>query len=280
MSSVSKKSAQGQQATAVRFYRRQYPEVGELVVGTVKRIEEHGAYITLDEYGGVEAYVPINEILQSWFRNIKDYLKVGSKAVFKVMRVDTRRGLIDLSLRRVRDEERERKFNEWKRNLRAVKLLEMVAQRMGTDVNRLMEEVGWGIMEYYGDLYSVFEEAAKGNVDPLVKLGVRRELIDEIAKIAKERIELPKVTIVGVVRIINLKPNGVEYIRKILEEAVNEAGKLGVTARIYTIGPPRYRIEVTGDDPKRVEEAFGRLSSLIINEAKANGGEASVSRSQ
>jgi len=56
MSSVSKKSAQGQQATAVRFYRRQYPEVGELVVGTVKRIEEHGAYITLDEYGGVEAY--------------------------------------------------------------------------------------------------------------------------------------------------------------------------------------------------------------------------------
>ncbi|WP_291999831.1 translation initiation factor IF-2 subunit alpha [Caldivirga sp.] len=277
MSSAGKKSAQ---IPMVRLYRRQYPEVGELVVGTVKSIEEHGAYITLDEYGGVEAYVPINEVLQSWFRNIRDYLKVGSKAVFKVIRVDPRRGLIDLSLRRVRDEERERKFNTWKRNLKAIKLMEIIAQKMGVSVGKLMEEAGWSIMEYYGDLYSAFEDAAKGNVDPLVKLGIRRELIDEIVKVANERIERPKVTIVGVLRMINLRPNGIEYIRKILDNAVEEARKLGVEAKIYVIGPPRYRIEVTGNNPRHVEEAFEKISSLLINEAKANGGEASVSRSQ
>ncbi|MGC8571357.1 MAG: translation initiation factor IF-2 subunit alpha [Caldivirga sp.] len=277
MSSAGKKSTQ---IPMVRLYRRQYPEVGELVVGTVKSIEEHGAYITLDEYGGVEAYVPINEVLQSWFRNIRDYLKVGSKAVFKVIRVDPRRGLIDLSLRRVRDEERERKFNTWKRNLKAIKLMEIIAQKMGVSVGKLMEEAGWSIMEYYGDLYSAFEDAAKGNVDPLVKLGIRRELIDEIVKVANERIERPKVTIVGVLRMINLRPNGIEYIRKILDNAVEEAKKLGVEAKIYVIGPPRYRIEVTGNNPRHVEEAFEKISSLLINEAKANGGEASVSRSQ
>ncbi|MGC9136133.1 translation initiation factor IF-2 subunit alpha [Caldivirga sp.] len=277
MGSAGKKSTQ---IPMVRLYRRQYPEVGELVVGTVKSIEEHGAYITLDEYGGVEAYVPINEVLQSWFRNIRDYLKVGSKAVFKVIRVDPRRGLIDLSLRRVRDEERERKFNTWKRNLKAIKLMEIIAQKMGVSVGKLMEEAGWSIMEYYGDLYSAFEDAAKGNVDPLVKLGIRRELIDEIVKVANERIERPKVTIVGVLRMINLRPNGIEYIRKILDNAVEEARKLGVEAKIYVIGPPRYRIEVTGNNPRHVEEAFEKISSLLINEAKANGGEASVSRSQ
>ncbi|WP_291764566.1 translation initiation factor IF-2 subunit alpha [Caldivirga sp. UBA161] len=277
MSGAGRKTTQ---TPMVRFYRRQYPEVGELVVGTVKSIEEHGAYITLDEYGGIEAYVPINEVLQSWFRNIRDYLKVGSKAVFKVIRVDPRRGLIDLSLRRVRDEERERKFNIWKRNLKAIKLMEIIAQKMGVSLSKLMEEAGWSIMEYYGDLYSAFEDAAKGNIDPLIKLGIRKELIDEVVRVANERIEKPKVTIVGMLRMINLRPNGVEYIRKILDNAIDEAKKLGVEAKIYVIGPPRYRIEVTGSNPRHVEEAFERLSSLLVNEAKANGGEASVSRSQ
>lgn len=271
---------QQKQQRPIRIFRRQYPDVGELVVGTVKRIEEHGAYVTLDEYGDIEAYVPVNEILQSWFRNIKDYLRVGSKAVFKVIRVDPRRGLIDLSLRRVRDDEKDRKFNEWKRNVRAIKLLEIVAQRLGTDPNKVIEEVAWRVFDYYADLYKVFEDAARDNVDTLVKLGISKEVIDKIVEVAKERIEAPKVTIVGIARVINLNPDGVERIKKILARAEEEARKLGVEAKIYAIGPPRYRIELSGTNPRAVEEAFEKITNTIVSESKANGGEASVTKIQ
>ena len=277
------KDAKGGEESAipkVRFYRRPYPEVGELVVGTVTRIEDHGAYVVLNEYANAEAYVPINEILQSWFRSIKDYLRVGSRAVFKVIKVDPSRGLIDLSLKRVRPEERDRKFLEWKRNVKAVKLLEIIAKKLNMSLDRLMEEVGWKMGEYYGDMYRAFEEAAKGNVDGLVRLGVRKEIIDEIVNIAKERVEMPKVTIVGLIRIVNIRPDGVEHIRRILSEAEAKVKGMGIEARIYAIGPPRYRLELTGTNPKALEEAFNELSRFIASEAKASGGEASVSRVQ
>ncbi len=73
----------------VRIARRDMPELGELVIGTVSKITEHGgAYVRLDEYNGMEAYVPVNEIVPTLFRDITDYLDVGRKAVFKVIRVE------------------------------------------------------------------------------------------------------------------------------------------------------------------------------------------------
>ncbi|PLC64711.1 translation initiation factor 2 subunit alpha, partial [Thermoproteus sp. CP80] len=67
----------------MRLARRDFPDVGELVIGTVKKIADHGAYIFLDEYE-VEAFAPTQEIVQSWFHGIREYVKEGQKAVFKV----------------------------------------------------------------------------------------------------------------------------------------------------------------------------------------------------
>ena len=37
-----------------------YPEVGDLVVATVTRVVDYGAYVKLDEYDGVEGLVHIS----------------------------------------------------------------------------------------------------------------------------------------------------------------------------------------------------------------------------
>ncbi|RJS86435.1 S1 RNA-binding domain-containing protein, partial [Candidatus Bathyarchaeota archaeon] len=49
--------------------RPEWPEVGELVVATVRRIESYGAYVTLDEYDDKEGLLHISEISPSWVRN-------------------------------------------------------------------------------------------------------------------------------------------------------------------------------------------------------------------
>ncbi|RLE89661.1 MAG: translation initiation factor IF-2 subunit alpha, partial [Thermoprotei archaeon] len=51
--------------------RKQLPDVNELVIGTVRRIYDHGAFVTLDEYNDLEAYIPLNEVSHTWFRNIR-----------------------------------------------------------------------------------------------------------------------------------------------------------------------------------------------------------------
>ncbi|MGC8605936.1 MAG: translation initiation factor IF-2 subunit alpha [Vulcanisaeta sp.] len=264
---------------SVRIARKELPEIGELVIGTVYRILEHGAYVLLDEYGGLEAYAPINEIVQSWFHDIKDYLRPGQKTVFRVIRVDARRRLIDISLRRVKEEEKKEKLARWKRTIRGVKLLELVAKRLNITLDRALQDFGWKLEDYYGDFLSIFENVVKYGPADLRKLGLSDNVINTIMEVAKERIEVEPVEISGIIRMINIKPDGVKHIRDVLLKAMELARKEGAeSVKIYTIGPPRYRIDIMGRDPKKLEQVLKDVVNLVTTEIKRRGGEASFTR--
>lgn len=263
----------------VRIARKELPDIGELVIGTVYRILEHGAYVLLDEYGGVEAYAPINEVVQSWFHDIKDYLRPGQKTVFRVIRVDARRRFIDVSLRKVREEEKKEKLTRWKRMLRGVKLLELVAKKLNMPLERALREFGWKLEDYYGDFLSIFENVVKYGPDDLRKLGLSDDVINAIVEVAKERIEVEPVEISGIIRIISIKPDGVKHVRDVLLKAMELARKEGADGiKIYTIGPPRYRVDVVGRDPKKLEQVLKDVVNLVSMEIKKRGGEASFTR--
>jgi len=264
---------------SVRISRKELPDIGDLVIGTVYRILEHGAYVLLDEYGGLEAYAPINEVVQSWFHDIKDYLRLGQKTVFRVIRVDARRRLIDVSLRKVREEEKREKLAKWKRTLKGVKLLELVAKKLNMPLDKALQDFGWKLEDYYGDFLSIFENAAKHGAGDLRKLGLSDDVINAINEVAKERIEVESTEISGVIRIISIKPDGVRHVREVLLKAMDLARKEGVDGvRIYTIGPPRYRIDIVGKDPKKLESVLKDVVNLITTEIKKRGGEASFTR--
>ncbi len=96
-----------------------FPEVGDLVVATVKRVEDYGAYVKLDEFAGIEGLVHISEMATTWVRNIRDHAREGQKLVLKVLRVNPQRNQIDLSLRRVTGREKSEKMLEWKKERKA-----------------------------------------------------------------------------------------------------------------------------------------------------------------
>ncbi|MHC1627842.1 MAG: S1 RNA-binding domain-containing protein, partial [Candidatus Nezhaarchaeales archaeon] len=132
--------------------RREWPMQGEIVIGTVVQVFDKGAYITLDEYGGKKAYVPLNEVSSSWFHNIRDVIREGQKTAFKVIRVDTVKGHIDLSLKRVADVERERKILEWKRAKKAEVLLDFAAKKLSKTLDDAYNEAGWKLEDHYGEI--------------------------------------------------------------------------------------------------------------------------------
>lgn len=75
--------------------KKEYPEEGELVVGTVVKVQNFGAFVTLDEYPGREGFIHIAEIATGWVKRIRNHIKEKQKVVCKVMHVDTEK---DLSL--------------------------------------------------------------------------------------------------------------------------------------------------------------------------------------
>ncbi len=259
--------------------RKKWPSVGELVIGTVVKVFDQGAYITLDEYGGKEAYVPAGEITRSWFHDIREFVREGRKQVFKVIRVDLRRGHVDVSLRRVSDGERKHKMYEWKRAQRAEKLLEMAAERLGKTLKDAYREAGWKLEDHFGEIYAAFEAAADKGEAALLKAGISRDWAKVLAQLAKEYVEIPKTKLTAILTLVCFKPDGINAIKEALMKAAEFLEECEeIEWRIYTIGAPRYRIEIVTKNPKKGEKILRKACEIALKAIENKGGRGSFKR--
>ncbi|HIG99419.1 MAG TPA: S1 RNA-binding domain-containing protein, partial [Thermoplasmata archaeon] len=107
--------------------KKEYPEEGELVVGTITKVQGFGAFVSLDEYPNKEGFIHISEIATGWVKRIRNFVREKQKVVCKVVHVDEAKKHIDLSLKKVNDHQRREKIQDWKNAQKATKLFEMVA---------------------------------------------------------------------------------------------------------------------------------------------------------
>src|SRR5439155_19857775 len=129
------------------------PEVGDLVVTTVTRVEDYGAYVKLDEFSGIEGLVHISEISTTWVRNIREHARQGQKLVLKVLRVSSQRNQIDLSLRRVTGREKSEKMREWKKERKDEAIIKSNAEKMKKSADEA-ERVRKILLDIYRGLYT------------------------------------------------------------------------------------------------------------------------------
>jgi translation initiation factor 2 subunit 1 len=259
--------------------RSEWPEVGELVVATVTRIVGHGAYVTLDEHGNKEGLLHISEISSRWVRNIRNHVRERQKVVLQVNRVDPSREQIDLSLRRVTHDERRKKLEEWKKHRKAETLLRGAAIELKMEVDDLYSKVGVKLLDHYGSLYAGLEAAAKRGVEALEEAGLSKKISKTLAETAKDKIVVKGVTIQGILEITSMESKGVEDIKGTLLETKKVAAEHDAVANLYSLGAPKYRIEVTADDYKAAEEALEKVVEFTKDAWANYNGKISYSRS-
>lgn len=256
--------------------RREWPQQGEIVIGTVAQVFDKGAYVTLDEYGGKRAYLPLNEVSSSWFHNIRDVVREGQKTAFKVIRVDPLKGHIDLSLKRVADAERDRKIFEWKRAKKAEILLDFAAKKLGRSLDEAYEEAGWKLEDYYGEIYAGLEEAARRGIEALIVAGVSKEWAEVLAELAKGHIEIPQVKMSMVLELRCHGPRGIEAIKRALMEALSYAKNKGYQVKIYADGAPKYRIDATAEDYKTLKSVLKEVANVALGVISKEGGQGRI----
>jgi translation initiation factor 2 subunit 1 len=250
----------------------EWPEVGYIVIATVKRVESYGAYVGLDEFGNKEGLLHISEISSRWVRNIRNHVRPGQKVVLQVLRTDTSKEQIDLSLRRVSRDEKRKKLEEWKKARKAETLVNQAAHELEIDIIQLYETELIKIVDFYGSLYEGLEEASKKGVKALIDLKVSNNVAEVLSDISKDKIIVKGVTIQGVIELTNLTSNGVEEIKMAFEDAAGVAEEYNSSINISTMGAPRYRIELTAEDYKKAEFALDKTVSSIQNTWKNNEG--------
>jgi translation initiation factor 2 subunit 1 len=259
---------------------REYPEEGEFVVATVKNIHPYGAFLKLDEYPGKEGFMHISEVAPTWVKNIRDFVKEGQKIVAKVIRVDPSKGHIDLSLKRVNQQQRKAKLQEYKRAQKAENLLKMAAEKLGKDFETAWREVWVPLEEEYGEVYAAFEDAAQNGIDVLKDL-INEEWLRALEPIIMSYVEIPRVTINAEFEITVPKSNGIEIIKEALIKARDRANEeKEVEVKFSYQGAPRYRIDITAPDYYKAEEVLESIAGEILRVIKEAGGEATLLRKE
>jgi translation initiation factor 2 subunit 1 len=256
------------------------PEVGENTVATIKRVVPYGAYVALEEYGGVEGFVHISEISSSWVKNIRDHVREGQKTVLRVLRVDPVKLQIDLSLRRVSEREKREKLIQWKQDSRGRSLLSMASEKIKVNPDEAYQKVGTVLEDRFGSIYRALEQAAEEGTAPLIKAGIPEEWASILVEIAKAKIRVPKVKISGILEVSCNKPEGVEVIREAFKKAIDAKKTRSATVSIYTIGSPKYRIEVVADNFKNAERVLEASVQAVINAVTERGGEGKFTRKE
>ncbi len=247
-----------------------WPEYGDLVMATINTVMDYGAYANLDEYNR-RGFLHISEISSARRRNVRDFVRENQKLVLKVLRVDTEKGHIDLSLRRVNKRERIEKVKSWKEDRKGEALLYAVAERTGLTKEEANQQVGLVLEEKFG-LYAGFEKVAKEGVSAVTELGIPDNIAKIMAEVAEERIKIKMVKIRGVIEVRCTKRNGV----KCIQEAFNKAKKAhqvkDAKIEFTVIAAPKYRIEVSADNWKRAEDIINKVSESVIMNIVTSGG--------
>ena len=230
------------------------PKLNEIVVCEVDEITEFAAWCKLLEYPGYRGMIHVSEVAGRWVRDIRNFIKKGKQYVVKVLKVEPEKKFVNLSLKRVsRFEERE-KWNEYRREQRAEKVLELAAEKLGKNLDDAYNEVGKIVFEKYSSLSQFLEDALENEKVLEILPKKWREAIKEfIERMKKEKI----IEIKAIITCFSLKPNGVEIIRKKL-------GKLSKEKFVVTyLGSGKYLVRKDTKDPKRIEKKLMKIVEKI-----------------
>ncbi|MEM1525464.1 MAG: translation initiation factor IF-2 subunit alpha [Ignisphaera sp.] len=250
--------------SALPFRKKSLPEVSELVIARVDKVFEYGAYCTLLEYEISNAFIPWSEVSAKYVKDIRDVLKEGQVVIAKVIRVDRKasRVQVDLSIKRVLEGEKKVKMLRWKRMQKAQKIVELTAKNLGKSLEEAYKNV-WSKLEKIVDPLSVFEDSILVGVEPLIKLGISEEWGKALYDEAKKHISIKMVKIRSILKITTYKPDGVERIKKVLSHIQNMPTPLNTKISVYTIGSPRYRIEIMSPNYKDAESIFNQIETEL-----------------
>ena len=150
-----------------------YPEEGELVVCKLTEVTQFAAWGELLEYK-LRGMIPISEAAGKWIFDVREVVKEGQVVVAKVMKIEKENNLVHLSLKRVSKIDEKEKLNEFRKEQRGEKLLELACNKLKIPLEEGYKQVGFLLIKKFGSLFDAF---IKMDREKLEKLGIDNKWI-------------------------------------------------------------------------------------------------------
>ncbi len=250
-----------------------YPEQSELVVATVKKVMPYGAFLSLDEYEGVEGFVHISQVSTGWVRNIREYLREGQKIVAKVHLLDLQKGQIDLTLKGVSDSDRRRKLEAFQSERKGRKLVEVAGAKLKKSPALAWKEAGEPLLKQFASIAAGLEAVREGQANDLLPPG----WLDSLKEILDKELKPKRVSVRAKLALKFVSGDGVEKLKSALK-AVEKTGDGKTLVKVRYLGAPHYFVDVESADYKAASKALDKAEGALAAQCSGSDCEYSFER--
>lgn len=261
------------------MYEARYPEVDMAVMIQVKNIADMGAYVSLLEYNNIEGMILFSELSRRRIRSVSSLIKVGRIEPVMVLRVDKEKGYIDLSKRRVSEEDIQACEERYNKSKLVHSIMRHVAETLSIDLEELYVNIGWPLYRKYGHAFEAFkiivtdpdsvlnsltrevkEVGPEGQEVTKIVPAVTEEVKDALVKNIRRRMTPQPLKIRADIEMKCFQFDGVLHIKDAMRKA-EAAGNNDCPVKIKLVAPPLYVLTTQTLDK---EQGISVLNKAIV----------------
>lgn len=276
------------------MYEAKYPEVDIAVMIQVKSMADSGAYVSLLEYNNIEGMILFSELSRRRIRSISSLIKVGRIEPVMVLRVDKEKGYIDLSKRRVSEEDIQACEERFNKSKLVHSIMRHVAETMKIDLEDLYIHVGWPLYRKYGHAFEAFklvvndpdsvldcltrevkEVGPNGQEITKVVPALAEDIKDSLVKNIRRRMTPQPLKIRADVEMKCFQFDGVLHIKEAMRKA-EAAGNKDCPVKIKLVAPPAYVLNTQTLDKEQGISVLNKAIEACTEEIARHSGKLTV----
>lgn len=229
--------------------------IGTIYICRVKKLLQHGIIVEINNTNQ-EGFIHISELSKRWVRDVKNVAKEGDRLVCKVLKITPQS--VELSAKRVTDNEKRQALREWSIENRLEKLLN---KTLGKNAEGTISK----IKEKHDSLYGLYSNVMKNGKDVLSDIKLSKEATQDVLEFVEKTKR--RITIRTEINVQNFGESGVEGIKEFLQEKYSKKDYYS----IRYIKAPNYLLTVNADDTKKTISENKKILDAMEKKSKEMG---------
>ena len=245
----------------VRFYRNDWPEVGDIVMCKVVEVLDLGSYVELLEYDNIRGMIGISDLSRLRVRHIQKLVNVGKILAAEVLRVDRERKCIDLSKKTVTFEE----FQSMETKYEQAKHVHLVVRKVATTLHPSID-LDEAMIKVYDDwVWNMYtEEAHAYDVLKSIAVGSVEAPNEEFKSVCIAMFPPKYITCTGELRLMNIGVEGIDATKRVLKDTLQQYKGL----KINYSSQSTYLFTIDVEDANQGCEVINQAMQYSLNKMK------------
>jgi translation initiation factor 2 subunit 1 len=242
-----------------------FPDVNEIVLCKVTKIYGNTTFVDIPEYEK-EGVLTISEIAPGRIRNLRDHVDEGRIIVCKVLRVDPKQNRVDVSLRRVNIQARNKKLEETKKEEYAEKIYIDVAKELGITKDELFEKTYEPIFENFETVFEALYEIMIDNEKINMFKKLKKKEKEIFLEVINNRIKPEEIVLKKKFHLTSDKSNAIVLIKEAIKNAKEKIKFNNIEITYLAAG--LFGVKIVHDNIKDADKIKNEFFKELEKEAK------------